>query len=298
MTTIVANGQTYDLDDLNGYDLYNVVTAGTGDSVPLWVAIHLDLIADSSNNCVSTSTSSNSVGTGSKTFVLAEELPLFAGMRVQVVDAGDDANVMWGAITSWTAATKTVIIDVDKIDGSGTIASWNFAGKVGATGAAGSMSNLIDDTTPQLGGDLDVNGNAIISASNGDIDITPNGTGEINLNKLVNAAAGVVGFRPSIDVTATRALALTDANQYLYASSGSATEVTVPANATVAFATGTEIDLFVYGAGAFTLTAASGVTINGVTAGSITIEQYNGGSLKKIATNTWQYIGQNSDQWA
>lgn len=39
--------------------------------------------------------------------------------------------------------------------------------------------DLVDDTTPQLGGDLDVNGNKITSASNGDITIDPDGTGAI-----------------------------------------------------------------------------------------------------------------------
>ena len=45
----------------------------------------------------------------------------------------------------------------------------------------GSLSNVSEDTTPQLGGDLDVNGNDIVSTSNADIDIIPNGTGDINL---------------------------------------------------------------------------------------------------------------------
>lgn len=35
------------------------------------------------------------------------------------------------------------------------------------------------DTSPQLGGNLDVNGHTITSASNGDVIITPNGTGHI-----------------------------------------------------------------------------------------------------------------------
>jgi hypothetical protein len=41
--------------------------------------------------------------------------------------------------------------------------------------------DVVDDTTPQLGGDLDVNGNKIVSASNGDIVIDPHGTGAIIL---------------------------------------------------------------------------------------------------------------------
>ena len=47
-----------------------------------------------------------------------------------------------------------------------------------------SSSEVVDDTTPQLGGDLDVNGKDIVSVSNGDITITPNGTGEIILDGL------------------------------------------------------------------------------------------------------------------
>ena len=43
------------------------------------------------------------------------------------------------------------------------------------------IANVVEDTTPQLGGDLDVNGQDIVSTSNADIDIIPNGTGDINL---------------------------------------------------------------------------------------------------------------------
>ena len=45
----------------------------------------------------------------------------------------------------------------------------------------GFMTSLADDTTPQLGGDLDVNGSDIVSVSNADISIIPNGTGDVNL---------------------------------------------------------------------------------------------------------------------
>ena len=32
------------------------------------------------------------------------------------------------------------------------------------------LANVVEDTTPQLGGNLDVNGNKIVSTSNGNID--------------------------------------------------------------------------------------------------------------------------------
>jgi hypothetical protein len=41
------------------------------------------------------------------------------------------------------------------------------------------IENVVEDTTPQLGGNLDVNGNSIVSVSNGNIAITPNGTGSV-----------------------------------------------------------------------------------------------------------------------
>ena len=51
-----------------------------------------------------------------------------------------------------------------------------------ASGAGvGGLAAVVDDTTPQLGGNLDVNGNDIVSTSDADIDIIPNGTGDVNL---------------------------------------------------------------------------------------------------------------------
>jgi hypothetical protein len=54
----------------------------------------------------------------------------------------------------------------------------------------GGFSSLVDDTTPQLGGDLDVNGNAIVSASDGDIPINANGTGMVTMT--ANSVTGDV----------------------------------------------------------------------------------------------------------
>ena len=45
--------------------------------------------------------------------------------------------------------------------------------------ASGAISNLAEDSTPQLGGDLDVNGNDIVSVSNGNINLLPNGSGTV-----------------------------------------------------------------------------------------------------------------------
>ena len=49
---------------------------------------------------------------------------------------------------------------------------------------SGSGGDVVDDTTPQLGGNLDVNGNKITSTSGGDIDIEPDGTGDVLLGNF------------------------------------------------------------------------------------------------------------------
>jgi hypothetical protein len=41
--------------------------------------------------------------------------------------------------------------------------------------------DVVDDTTPQLGGNLDVNGNSIVSVSNGNIPLSPDGTGVVKI---------------------------------------------------------------------------------------------------------------------
>jgi hypothetical protein len=48
----------------------------------------------------------------------------------------------------------------------------------------GAISNIVEDSSPQLGSSLDVNGNSIVSASNGNIAITPNGSGKVVIDGI------------------------------------------------------------------------------------------------------------------
>ena len=45
-------------------------------------------------------------------------------------------------------------------------------------------TDVVSDTTPQLGGNLDVNGSSIVSTSNGNIAITPNGSGKVVIDGI------------------------------------------------------------------------------------------------------------------
>ena len=52
------------------------------------------------------------------------------------------------------------------------------------------ISNVVEDTTPQLGGSLDVNGQDIVSVSNGDIEVDPNGTGSFKIRGNATSGSG------------------------------------------------------------------------------------------------------------
>jgi len=53
---------------------------------------------------------------------------------------------------------------------------------VSGLATSGAISNISEDSTPQLGGSLDVNGEDIVSVSNGNITLTPNGTGVVRID--------------------------------------------------------------------------------------------------------------------
>jgi hypothetical protein len=54
------------------------------------------------------------------------------------------------------------------------------------------LNDIVEDLTPQLGGDLDVNGQEIVSASNGNVVLNPNGTGEIQLQATTTFVGNAV----------------------------------------------------------------------------------------------------------
>ena len=89
---------------------------------------------------------------------------------------------------SFTAGTKSVFITMPA--SKGVLKDNSGAFVTGDGSATGFMTELSDDTTPQLGGDLDVDGNAIISASDGDIAINANGTGMVTMT--ANSVTGDV----------------------------------------------------------------------------------------------------------
>ena len=91
--------------------------------------------------------------------------------------SGAVAGTMWLDTTSASSPTIKFFDGSDDISFATIDYSANTVNFLDSTVVA----DLVGDTTPQLGGNLDVNGNDIVSTSNANIDIVPNGTGDVTL---------------------------------------------------------------------------------------------------------------------
>ena len=100
-------------------------------------------------------------------------------------DVTDTANVT--AAGALMDSEVTNLADVKSFDPA------DYATAAQGTTADSALQNVSEDTTPQLGGNLDVNGQSIVSTANGDINITPNGTGNVSLGNLTFDADQTVG---------------------------------------------------------------------------------------------------------
>jgi len=101
-----------------------------------------------------------------------------AGITANANDIAVDSTVITGQTAESTVDASNDLVLL--YDNSATALR---KVSVSAITAAGSGINaVVDDTSPELGGDLDVLARDIVSSSNRDIDILPNGSGKVNLD--------------------------------------------------------------------------------------------------------------------
>ena len=88
----------------------------------------------------------------------------------------------------------------------------------------------------------------------------------------------------------TYTLVLADQGKLVEMSNASAITLTVPLNSSVAYPTGTQINLLQTGAGQVTVAGAGGVTVN-ATPGLKLRAQWSSATLVKRGTDTWVLLG-------
>ena len=92
-----------------------------------------------------------------------------------------DATLTITAGSGGTAVVADLNGTITLVAGTGiSFTGDNSAKTITVTSSAG-ISNVVEDTTPQLGGNLDVNGHILTSTSNGNIELNPDGTGQVRL---------------------------------------------------------------------------------------------------------------------
>jgi hypothetical protein len=97
-----------------------------------------------------------------------------------------------------TVANDDVFLAVDTSGGGlKKVTRSTIVSGLAVSGAA--ISNVVEDTTPQLGGSLDVNGEDIVSVSNGNITLTPNGTGVVRVDGSngIDMQSGAISIKNS-----------------------------------------------------------------------------------------------------
>jgi len=86
-----------------------------------------------------------------------------------------------------TAAADDIFIAIDA--SGGNLKKMTRATVIAGTGSSGDLAAVVDDTSPQLGGNLDMNGKDIVTTSNATIDLAPNGTGTVVVRGNTNSGA-------------------------------------------------------------------------------------------------------------
>lgn len=232
------------------------------------------------------------------------------------------ANATAGTTTiTLPASTGTVVTTGD----TGTVTSAMIANStiVNADISASAAIELSKLATSTAGNIIVYNASGVPTAvaESGDVTISDTGITAITANSIVNAdintAAAITYSKLSLantivnaDIATTAAigldkladvatnantataytLVLADKNKVVELNNAAAIALTVPADNTVAYATGTQITLLQTGAGQVTIAGAAGCTVN-ATPGLKMRAQWSSVTLLKRAANTWVAMG-------
>lgn len=189
------------------------------------------------------------------------------------------------AVTHSAGATVKHVLTSDDLNwfesNSSPVPSWGLAGS--SSGVTTLQANAIASGTITFPATTDTV--ALVNATQTFVNKTL--TSPTVNTPTINDARQNITLNAQTGTTYT--LALTDNGRLVTLDNASAITVTVPTNASVAFATGAIVNIQQVGAGQVTVAGAVGVTINAT--GTKTRAQWSAASLVKTGTDTWTLIG-------
>jgi len=258
--TNAANSAASAAASAQGFSGVTLLTASSNDIETTNARTYYQV--DASSNVVALNLPS--IGTGNDGLSYSIEVLDVTNAITLVRDGTDTINGVSGNYTGLAEAGQVIQIIAD----DGTPDNWIVVQ---------SSALKVDDSTVELNGrTIRVKDVGISTAKIADDAVTP-----AKAAPALNRQTG-----------STYTFALTDNLETVMGNSGSAQTFTIPTNASVAFGVDTtRIDVYMQGAGVITVTGDTGVTFNGVSAGSGDLEQYGACSLYKVATDTWLAVG-------
>jgi hypothetical protein len=162
---------------------------------------------------------------------------------------------------------------------------------------------------------VDTGALSIITGSNGNIALAPNGTGIVtasgNISAVGNISGGNIitagnitgntaGFTigylaiPQVSLDANVTTALTDSGKHYYSTSASNLALTIANNTSVVWPVGTAISIVNRGTANITVAQGSGVSLylaGNSSAGNRTVTTYGMATVLNVAANVWMISG-------
>jgi hypothetical protein len=219
-----------------------------------------------------------------------------ANLSVDYANVADFITVAAGTGNNFIVFANAATGNVSEVTSTGITANLS-TNTITATTFVGALANGNSNVNiPSANGNVNISavGNAnivVVTGTGANITGTLNVTGNITGN--TNGFA--IGYLNIPQVTAANAtLALTDAGKHYYSTSAGNFTLTIPTNASVAFANGTAISIVVQSAGNVLVNAISGVTLymaGNSTAANRIVSNYGMATIMKVATNTWMING-------
>lgn len=209
--------------------------------------------------------------------------------QLAVNQASKEATINSATAQLDAALTEVLAVDVTAANQSVTLANMRrnqLITVTGATVAGRTVTLAAVKRTILVRTDVTNTKPVAIVVGSTSIPVAP---GSLVILSMDGTTNGLVSLGAAWAITAqsgtTYTFALADAGTTVESTSGSATTFTLPANATVAFPIGAEIECIQQGAGLLTIAPAGGVTLHGTALATTT--QYQRVKLRKIATDEW-----------
>jgi hypothetical protein len=231
-----------------------------------------DIIALNLNSTIGTSSTSNSIGTGAKTFTANTAKSWQPGMFLTIADtAAPSTNYMLAQVTSYNSGTGALVVNVTEIGGSGTKTAWTISQSSYIGPGDGDKGDIIVSSS---GGVWSIDADSIVARHLADAALgfaLINGT--IVTSRTGNAETIAIKTKAGTDPTATDPVlavfrnATSATGDYDVISITSANSITISSGSTLGMSNATAARIWLAGfndAGTFRLGVVNTQTATGI----------------------------------